>query len=161
MRLAEDAQQFIIIPKKKTSIRKRREEIINTKTSIDFVSSWKRFPRMAYVFGEIVKIALERNVKMRVILEKPPKHIMLPEIINDLKKNPNYQLKYIPEPPLAIIGIFDKKRALIKTCATGGLAETSSLWTNNPSLLTIINGFFELNWVTAMENSKYKIDKQR
>ena len=159
MMLEEDTPQFIIIPKKKNSIRKRREEIINAEICIDFISSWKRFPRMVYVFGEIVKKSLEKNVKVRVIIEKPPKHVMLPEITIDLKKYPNYQLKHIPEPPSAIIGIFDKKRALIKTCASGGLAEASSLWTNNPSLLSIINGFFELNWVTAMENSEYKIDE--
>ena len=161
MMLEEDTHQFIIFPKKENSIRKRREEIINAKTSIDFISSWKRFSRTTYIFGEIAKKALERNVKMRVILEKPPKHVMLPEIINDLKKYPNYQLKYIPKPPSAIIGIFDKKRVLIKTSASGDLAEASSLWTNNPSLLSIINGFFELNWATAMENSEYKIDIQQ
>ena len=98
---------------------------------------------------------------MRVILEKPPKHVMLPEIINDLKKYPNYQLKYIPKPPSAIIGVFDKKRVLIKTSASVDLAEASSLWTNNPSIMSIINGFFELNWVTAIDEPKYWVDDEQ
>lgn len=159
--LEKDTPQFIIIPKNENSIRIRREEIVNAKISIDIISSWKRFPRTAYVFGEVAKKALEQNVKMRVILEKPPKDVMLPKIIDDIKKHPNYQLKYIPELPSAIIAIFDKTRVIIITSASVDLAEASSLWTNNPCILSIFNDYFELKWITAMEEPKYWVDDEQ
>ena len=90
-------------------------------------------------------------MKIQVILEKPTKGEPLPEIIGELKKIPNYELRYILNPPSAIIGIFDKKRVLVTTSASVGLAEAPSLWSNNPCLLSIVNDFFELTWITAME----------
>jgi len=148
----------VMLPKKEASIRKRREEIDNAQTSIEFITSWKRFPRTVHTFGERAKEALKRKVKMRVILEKPPKGEPLPEIIGDLKKMSNYKLRYILNPPSAIIGIFDKKRVIIKTSASVGLAEAPSLWSNNPSILSVFNDFFELTWITAIETIPLTLD---
>lgn len=147
----KETARFFMIPKKDASIRKKREEIDGTQTSIEFITSWKRFPLMIYTFAENVKESLKRNVKIRIILEKPPKGLPLPESIGELKKYPNYELRYILNPPSAITGIFDKKRAIISTSASAGLAEMPSLWSDNPCLLSIINNFFELTWITAME----------
>jgi len=147
----EASGQFILVPKKDASIRKRINEIDGARKSIDFITSWKRFPFTVYTFFENTNEALKRNIKIRVILEKPPKGESIPEIVGKLKKSSNYELRFIQRPPSAIIGIFDKKRMMLKTSATVGLAEVPSLWTNNPCLLSIINDFFELTWITAME----------
>ena len=68
---------------------KRHEEIDNAEIEIDFISSWKRFPRNMYIFGENIKKALERGVKIRVILEKPENMNQIPEIIEEMKKIQN------------------------------------------------------------------------
>jgi len=150
--ITEDAtSQFLLVPKKVASIRKRIDEIDCARKSIDFITSWKRFPFTLYTFTENANKALNRNVHIRVMLEKPPKGESLPEIVGELKKMPNYELRYIQHPPSAIIGIFDKKRVIVKTSSSVGLAEAPSLWSNNPCLLSIVNDFFEFNWMTATE----------
>lgn len=147
----EATAQFLLVPKKDASIRKRIDEIDCAQKSIDFITSWKRFPFTVYTFFENTNKALKRNVNIRVMLEKHPKGASLPESVGELKKMPNYELRYLQNPPSAIVGIFDKKRVIVKTSSSVGLAEAPSLWSNNPCLLAIVNDFFEFKWMTATE----------
>jgi hypothetical protein len=141
---------FILISKKVALIAKRQEEINNAQMEIDFISSWERFPRAVHVFGENKKKALRRGVKIRVILEKPEKMDQIPEQIHEFEKDLNYELRYILKPPNAIVGIFDKKIAMLKTSASVDLADAPSLWTDNPCLLSILSDYFEIMWITAL-----------
>ncbi len=143
---------FVLISKNQASIIKRREEIDNAQTNIDLIGSWKRFSQTLYIFGENAKKALERDVKMRVILEKPKNMNDIPEEINYFKQFSNFQLKYILDPPKAVIEIFDKKEAMIKTSVKAWLTENTSLWTDNPCLISIISDYFELMWIKTMEH---------
>ncbi|UCC58393.1 MAG: hypothetical protein JSW14_00215 [Candidatus Bathyarchaeum sp.] len=145
------APQFIWLSKKEPYIRKRREEIYNAQTSIDFVTSWKRLPLTAYTFGENAEEALKRKVKIRVIMEKPPKEHSLPMTIQKFKDYPNYDLRYSPNPPLAVIGIFDRKRIIFDAASSAGLAECPALWSNNTSLLAAMLDYFENSWIRALK----------
>jgi sugar-specific transcriptional regulator TrmB len=141
--------QFVWIAEKGPYIRKRREEIDNAQTSVDFVTSWKRLPLTAYTFGEKAEEALRRGVKMRVVMEKPPQSSSLPRIIKKLGEYPNYNLRFILDPPLAVIGIFDRKRVILDCSSSVGLAECPALWSTNPSYLAVMQNYFEKLWMQA------------
>ena len=158
--IEESKPHFILISKQEANIMKRREEIDNAQLSLDFVTSWKRFPLTINTIRENAKKALERKVGIRVIVEKPKDMNELSENIYDLKKFSNYKLRYIISAPKAIVAIFDKKKALIKISATDGLAETPALWTDNPCLLSILSDYFELMWITAMEHLPEQISQE-
>ena len=51
-RVCEYEPHFVLIPKKMASLKKRCEEIDNAQKSIDFITSWKRFPSTIQTFGE-------------------------------------------------------------------------------------------------------------
>ena len=146
------AAQFIWLSEREPYIRKRREEIDNAQTSIDFITSWKRFPFTVYTFGEHAEKALKRKVKMRVVMEKPPKKHSLPKVIEKLEKYPNYNLRYIPNPPLAVLGIFDRQRIILDASPSVGLAECPALWSNNSSLLAAMQYCYEVLWSTALKH---------
>lgn len=42
--------------------------------------------------------------------------------------------------------------AWCKTSASVGLAEAPALWTDNPCLIPIFSDYFEIMWITALEN---------
>ncbi len=88
---------FVVIPKNHATILRRKEEIIHVSTQIDFLISWKRFPRTVETFRDASRKALEKGVKIRVILEKPENLNHLPPIVNELKTYPNYELKFISD----------------------------------------------------------------
>ncbi len=147
----EEDSQFILIPRKKSAINRRKKEIEAAQISIDSLVSFKRLGPTAYTYHEVFKKALERGVKIRVITEKPENENEIPEIIQDLKKNPSFKLRYILNSPSAVVTIYDRKEMLVTTSALTGLGESPALWSNNPSLLAIVNDFYEVLWITAME----------
>jgi len=145
---------FVIIQKKEASIAKRLEEIDSAQRSLDFISSWKRFPKTIEIFSQKAIKALVRNVKIRVILEKPKDLKQIPKLVTKLEEFPNYNLRYTLKKPTAIIGIFDKKRAIIKTSAKVDLAETPSLWTSNQCLVSVMIEYFESYWKGLIKNPR-------
>jgi len=148
----ENEHNFIFIPEKEAYLRNRHKEISNAQTSIDFITSWKRFPLKIHTFTERTKSALKRNVKIRVILEKPQNEYSLSKTILENEMHPNYQIKYIQYLSPAILAIFDNKRAVIDMSSSSGLAEASAIWTNNPCFLSIVSEYFENTWKNAIEH---------
>lgn len=138
--------QFVLISKKEASILRRREEIDKAQKSIEFITSWKRFPLTISTFGDNAIKALKRNVNMRVILEKPEDINQIPNLVQKLYEFPNYELRYIDGAPSAVIGIFDNKRAMLKTSSSVQLAEKPSLWTSNKCLVSVLSEYFEYVW---------------
>mgnify|MGYP001031331611 CR=1 FL=1 len=152
--------EFVLIPGKEAIINRSKIVHTNTQISIDSIVSLKRFRPMVFSYLNEAKKLLERGVEFRVILEKPEDKKSIPEI-KELKKYPSYELRYVLNSPSAQVTIFDKKEAFITTLAKAGLAESSTLWSNNPSLLSIIQEYFEMVWIKAMKNQHDDLIKMR
>jgi sugar-specific transcriptional regulator TrmB len=150
--LQEEESQFILVPEKGAYLQKIRKVFENSQTSIDGITTLKRFRSIMPIFGEDIKKALKRGVKMRIITEKPEDENSLPEIAKALKQNPLFRVRYILTPLLALLSIIDKKEVTIVTSARAGLDESTTLWSNNPSLVAVSRDYFEIAWVTAMES---------
>ena len=161
IKVQDYTSQFIWLSEREPYMRKRREEIDNSKKSINFVTSWKRIPLTAFTFGETAEKALKRKVKIRVVMEIPPKKCSLPKIIEKLEEYPNYDLRYIPNPPKAVIGVFDEKRIIIDASSSAGLAECPALWSNNPSFLAAMQDYFEILWVTSLKEEQYDFNGEQ
>jgi sugar-specific transcriptional regulator TrmB len=151
--LEEEGHQFILIPQKGINIQKRRVAIKNAQKSIDVISSTKRLPVASSFFYEEIMKALQRGVKIRVITEKPEDKKVISEI-KEFRNTLNYRIRYSSVISHAKISIYDKKEALMTTLATAGFAESSTLWSNNPSFLAILQNYFENLWVIAIEEDK-------
>ncbi len=152
--------EFVLVPRKEAIINRSKRVHNNTQISIDAIISLKRFRPMVFGYLNEAKKLLERGVEFRVILEKPDDKKSIPEI-KELKKYPSYELRYVLNCPSAQVTIFDKKEVFITTLAKAGFAESSTLWSNNPSLLSIIQGYFEMVWIKAMKNQHDDLIKMR
>jgi sugar-specific transcriptional regulator TrmB len=148
--LEKDEQQFILIPKKEASIQKRRKAIENAQRSIDVVNSWKRFPMTVFTYVEETRKALQRGVKIRVVTQKPKVRKAILEL-EEFKKNPNFEVRYIPTQPQAVLSIYDEKEVFMTISATAALGESPTLWSSNPSFLATSQEYFESMWTTAIE----------
>lgn len=145
----EDEPQFTMVPQKEANISKRRILIQNVQSSIDTVSSLRRF-RSSVLVEEITK-ALRRGVKIRVIIEKHENKRELTEIVKKFRKAGNYNIRYSLSPPQTVLSIYDKKQALITTSAAAGVAESPALWSNNHSLLALLQEHFENIWQESIK----------
>jgi sugar-specific transcriptional regulator TrmB len=141
--------QFILISGREASLQRRRRATNNAQRSIVAVTSWKRFPRGLYTYAEEVKKALGRGVEIRFVTEKPGDEDSIPKIMADLMKNPSFKIRYTTAPPAVIVAVYDKKEVYVVTSATADMEEFPALWSNNLSLLTLAQKYFELMWSTS------------
>jgi sugar-specific transcriptional regulator TrmB len=150
--LQQENSQFVLVPGKETIVQKIKNAIQDVHASLDVVTSWKRFGQATFEFAAAYKGALERGAKIRVATEKPgaEEENTILETTRVLGNNPNFKVKHYFAPPKAVVSIFDEKEVLIMTSATAGLAESSALWTDNSSVITVAQNYFETVWSTSL-----------
>jgi sugar-specific transcriptional regulator TrmB len=144
--------QFVLIPKGKACLQKGKQAIKATQNTIDCVTSHKRFLQMMFAIGGDIFEALNREVKIRFILDEFDQKMPLPKVLEDICKTSSCSISYISSTPRAIIVIYDKREVHIVTSTTGDFTGAPMLWSNNPSLVGIIHDYFETIWTTTRLN---------
>ena len=142
--------QFLIIPEKDANMRKRLTLIHNTQNCQSVISSQKRLHAIPHVMFRELLAALRRNVKIRLIREKPEDMQASTGTVKKFVKTGNLEIRYLPSCPAVSLAIFDNNEALIVTDSGAGLTESPALWTNNSSLVKTLQEYFEILWLTAI-----------
>jgi sugar-specific transcriptional regulator TrmB len=160
--LMEDSR-FILVSPKDAVIKKQNEMLMTVKKSIDLILSWKRFCYgSANIFKDCFRAALERKIEFRYILETPTNRRELRKALDISKKYPNFHVKFIPEPPKTVFGIYDSKEIFITVDLQTDLPGYSpALWTKNECLLAVIEDYFDILWLTAMEKPAVKVNAKQ
>lgn len=153
-KLQEGENEFVLIPKDKAIIKKRRNAIENAQTSIDVIISWKRYLPSILANAKVIKKALKRGVKIRYITEKTEDKTVLPKILQAVRENPFRKARYVLTPLKILLAIYDKKGVIIITSPTLGLHKSPALWSNNPSLVALAQNHFETLWTTSLEDKQ-------
>ena len=147
-----ESPQFVLIPKGRTIINRIKTAIESAEQSIDLVLSWKRFSRgIACTFDESIEIAWAKNVKVRFIIESPLKSKTGEHLIQFCQQKPYCQIRFIPHYPKTIFGIYDKREIFIIVLSKTDLPGSPALWSNNPSLIALVEDHFETLWLTALK----------
>jgi sugar-specific transcriptional regulator TrmB len=150
--LTAENSQFVMIPHRETVINRLRQAINNAQNNVDVVISWSRFMHgLGNTFAEAAKDASDRKVNYRFIVEKAPS-----EIVNETgkqfwKKFPSFQVRFISQHPETIFGIYDQKELFVIIDPKTDLPGSPALWTNNSSLISLVQGYFDMLWQTAKE----------
>ena len=153
----EDSK-FLLIPAKKMLISKIRDELDRAQKSVSVVSSNKRFLGAMDIFSEAIGKALSRGVKFRIVTSNV-KRILSPAVLEVGNNDPRIEIRYAPSNPKYATSIFDKKEVLIITKPAAELCcESPALWSNNSSLVNIVEEYFEILWMTASEKPEYSIN---
>jgi len=156
--LQEEEPQFILVPEKESSWKIGRA-IENAQTSVDTITTLNRFRSGMFEFDEIIRSALKKSIKFRIITDKPEDGNSLPEIAKALMKDPLFKVRYCNQSLSAVLGIYDKKEMTISISTVRGLGETPTLFSNNLCLLAIAQNYFETMWLTAIKGN-FKIPRK-
>ena len=141
---------FAIIPKGELVVNRIKAAIENAQSSIDLVLSWKRFAcGLISTFTETIEKAWEKNVEVRFIVERPPKNKTAKQQIENVRKNPTVQIRFIAEHPTTVFGIYDEKEMFLIVFSKTGLPGSPALWSNNDSLIALARESFETLWHQA------------
>lgn len=144
--------QFVFIPQKKAVVNRISQAIANAQQTVDVILSWRRFAQtIDAIFADAKQKALQRGVKLRIILESPKEANAIEYLDKLCKSNPDCHIKFIPSHPKTVLGLYDGKEVFIITEPTKDISDSPALWSNNPSLTSIVKDYFEMLWLTAMD----------
>jgi sugar-specific transcriptional regulator TrmB len=146
-----ETPQFVLIPKR-TVTERIKNAIETAEVSVDAVLSWKRFTRgIANTFAESMEIAWAKNVKIRFIIESPPESKTEKQLIQFCREKPCCQVRFSSHYPKATFGIYDKKEIYLIAKSKTDLPGSPALWSNNQNLISAMEDYFEILWLTAMK----------
>jgi len=148
-----EVPQFVLIPKRRT-IERINTAIAQAQISIDLLLSWKRFSRgIVSTFAESIAGAWAKKVKIRFIIENPLKSKTAKQLFQFCREKPFSQIKFICHCPATVLGIYDEKEVFLIVKPNTDLPDSPALWSSNPSLIAIAEDYFEILWLTAIEDS--------
>ncbi|MCW4046607.1 MAG: hypothetical protein NWE99_03470 [Candidatus Bathyarchaeota archaeon] len=144
--------EFVLIPPGEAIVNRIRNALEKAERSIDLYLSWKRFTYgITIAFPESLEKAMDRGVKLRIVLESPKKEEDLEKVMQFINQRPCCEIRFFPSSPKTVIGLYDKREAFIIVNPKETLPESPALWSNNQSLISVIQDYFEILWLTAIE----------
>jgi sugar-specific transcriptional regulator TrmB len=151
--LLEDAQFRFIVQKAQTQRRKKCIEI--AKERIDVVTTWERFLQVISEQLGSFKSSLSRGVKHSWVVTNPKEKGGIPQATQKYLKNPNCKIRFLGNfSPEVAFSLYDGKQVLIATNARKPIyADSEVLWSNNPSITSIMQRYFSSLWEEALENN--------
>ncbi|MFB3890279.1 MAG: TrmB family transcriptional regulator [Candidatus Bathyarchaeia archaeon] len=146
----EAAHQFVLVSGKMAELERRRKEIKATQKNVDAIIPWKRFPKTMFFYGDDIIEALRRNVKVRVLLEKPDDTRDLTEYYIEAKNAGFYRIRYTTDTLRESVTIYDKKNMITIISPRDIFGDADILWTSNASLIYLMENYFEMLWAKAI-----------
>ena len=145
----EKAQQFILIPEKEALLRRLSKSTENAQKCIDIVSSWLICAQALFELSSKYQQALKKKTKMRWITDKPEGKQSELNALKVFTENPLFELRYVFEPHIQRLGIFDKKEVYVASFPKSGFVASPALWSNASSLITLSQHYFDTLWNQA------------
>jgi sugar-specific transcriptional regulator TrmB len=137
----DDSSQFVITSERNLFMKRVREDIAKTESSIDIIyGDGKLRTIIFHTFDEFQK-ASARGVKIRAITHKTEEE-PLGKNLQILSSKATFDLRFINKNiPVGLV-IFDNKEANIRTMHT----IVPSLWTNNRNVVRLSKFYFDCLW---------------
>jgi sugar-specific transcriptional regulator TrmB len=151
--------KFVFVPSKESLIKRLKKAINSTQKTIDVSTSCKRLTYACDGLFDDLQNAWDRGVKGRAIINLTEEN--QPEIINKCWRPPFAKIRYVPSFPKTVMAKYDNKEVFIFTKPTADLKDSPALWSNDPSIIGMTNDYFEILWITAIEETNHNIGKHK
>ncbi|TFH07517.1 MAG: hypothetical protein E4H14_08305 [Candidatus Thorarchaeota archaeon] len=161
--MEDNGKSSFTLISEKDALEKRISSLIKKATqSIKFVDNYENTFRFFITFSEELINARKRGVTVTIITEIPHYSQLIPETLNKYIPINSFIIRYCETLPGNYI-IFDEHDALITTEIGSGMPTGRSLWTDDPSLIRIIQSDFNnileisIDWKDHKETSDEKL----
>jgi len=142
-KLETEESEFIIISEINLLSKHFEDQLKAGLSKEKFIVTAPLFKKLLINDYEKFKILLERGVKIYILTEKgTDDDPNVQSKIRELKKNQLFKLKYTKKVPACFAIIND--RSVI--CQISAAELLPNLWSNNPQILKIFSGYFQLLW---------------
>lgn len=147
----EKSPEFMILPGGETHRRWIEKKIENVKEQDDAFITLSAFKSTMFIGSKQFKKLLKKNVRFRHIVYGFDETHNEIELESDFRENPNFQVRYLPNPPLAAIALFDSKEVVFSN-PTEDMLTPPKLWSNNPHFVALFQKYFDTTWEKTHEH---------
>jgi len=149
--VSPEEANFALISQRDGILTKMFSMIESSNEELDLTCSTTKLMQIIHTFSNQLRKAIKRGVKIRIIAETPESGSALPRILEEqLAPGNSADLRYTN---LATTHYFlaDFAQALVGTTIEGNMANDPCLWTDNKSLVSLLQGNFENLWHTSLD----------
>jgi sugar-specific transcriptional regulator TrmB len=146
-----EKDQFVLITDRETITCRISKAYENTQATTNSITPLNELVPWLTVLSKHLDEALGRGVKIRWITDKPKDTNWNPKYLQTYIKHENFKLRFVSNPLKAKIAIHDSKEVIFGIFTDSGFARSPALWSNNPSLATIAESYFETIWKSGVD----------
>ncbi len=148
-KLSKENPQLLLIPKEEPVLLNAQDLVKCARKTIQVITPSQKMS--AWIQDETSSFlnALKRNVKFQFITDFPKNTKSWQKTLAPFENEPNFELKYIPEPPLASFGIYDSEKMLLELAADGNYLGSQVIVTENASMVEMASSHFEVMWIRS------------
>ncbi len=157
----QEGSQFALIPKREVIMKRTEKAIAAAQEKMQILIPWREQTQWLFRHSRLYKPALTRGVNIRVITDTPNTSEKCPEALHTLLNHQNFNLKHTPNPHQTRFVMFDSREVFIATLLKPNAGESPALWTTSPTVIHILEDYFEMKWKIAQKyepNGKRKRD---
>jgi sugar-specific transcriptional regulator TrmB len=122
---------------------------------IDVLDSSDNIMRFILQYSDDLEKARRRNVSLRVVTECQEDEYLIPETLEKHIPSESFILKYVQDMPSRYI-LFDGSEAMITTSKGGTFSDSKCLWTDDGSLVGLIQSNFQEQLRSAQDWRTYE-----
>lgn len=145
-KLEGEEANFALVSQREAIMSKVQSMLNEAKKEIDIRCSRTKLVQFVQTFAEQLKKITKRGVRIRIVSDIPELDYYIPRIIEEyVMPGSLVDLRYT-NLASGHYTIADFKQALIATTIEGNFADNPCLWTDNDSLMGLLQGNFENLW---------------
>lgn len=148
--LENETVNFALLSQRDQIVGKISSILKTAEKEFDFVCSRNKLMQFIHAFPEQLKKIGQRGIKLRIISGLPEYEDTIPRIMEEqISPKSSIELRYTDLQSSHYM-VVDFSQALIGTTSEGNMAENPCLWTNNRSLVEVLQTNFEALWHNAI-----------
>jgi sugar-specific transcriptional regulator TrmB len=149
--IATEEANFALISQRDGILTKVLNIIESSKNELDVTCSTTKLMQLMHTFSEQLRKTIKRGVKIRIIAETPENGSSLPRILEEyLSPGNSADLRYTNLATGHYL-LSDFAQAFVGTTIEGNMADNPCLWTDNKSLVSLLQGNFENLWYSSLD----------
>jgi sugar-specific transcriptional regulator TrmB len=152
----EETYHFSLISEKDAVAARTSAMIDESKNSIDIVDSSADVVRFILTYADALRNTIKRNVTVRILTVCPDDEGIIPDALGKHVPHHSFGLRYVDTLPSRYL-MFDHKQALITTTPDGTLSDMKRLWTDDFSLVGLIERDFEEQYAKSKDWKDFQL----
>jgi sugar-specific transcriptional regulator TrmB len=152
----EDEYHFTLISEKDAVTARTSALIDGATNSIDIVDSSADIVRFILTYAEALQDTIKRKVMVRILTVCPNDEATIPDALEKHVPSNSFSLRYVETLPSRYL-MLDHKQALITTTPGGTLSDMKCLWTDDSSLVGLIERDFEEQYAKSKDWKDFQL----